>query len=149
MFLHLLSMIALYVSAGSFIALIFSYINLYFPDILTTDNYYYSKSLYESIRWSISILIIVFPVYLWTNWTLGKQYSALPEKRNLKVRKWLIYFTIFIAAGVIIGDVVTLIYNLLGGELTIRFLFKILTVLLVSGAIFGYYFSDLRKYRTE
>lgn len=42
-------------------------------------------------------------------------------------------------------DLITLVFNLLNGEISIRFIMKILVVLLISGSIFLYYFSILRK----
>lgn len=147
-FLHLLSILALYFSAISFLVLIFQYLNIFFiPDIL--DDYYSRQSAASGIRWSLSALIVVFPVYLLTNWYLNKSYLKEPEKRNLRVRRWLIYFTLFAAAGIIIGDLVSLIYNFLGGELTMRFLLKILAVFFVAGATFTYYFWDLKINKTE
>ena len=147
-FLHLLAIITLYVAAGGLVTLLFQYVNVFFPDPLV-DGYYSIQSAYGAIRWAISTLIIVFPVYVLTSWFLNKGYVANPSKRNLRIRKWLIYFTLFVAAVVIIGDLVTLIYNLLGGELTIRFFLKILAVLTVAGSIFSYYFWDVRKHKTE
>ena len=148
-FLHLLAIITLYASAISFILLIFEYINVLIPDPLMVGGYYSLDSSYGAIRWYISSLIVIFPVYVLTSRFLNKNYNEFPEKRNLRVRKWLIYFTLFLAAIIIIGDLVTLIYNLLGGELTNRFLLKILTIFFVAGSIFGYYFSDIKKHRTE
>jgi len=149
-FLHLLAIITLYVAAGSLVTLLFQYVNIFFPDPLAGDYYSYAlQSAYSTIRWAISTLIIVFPVYVLTSWFLNKGYIANPSKRNLRIRKWLIYFTLFVASIVIIGDLVTLIYNLLGGELTVRFLLKTLVVLVVSGSVFTYYFWDVRKYKTE
>lgn len=141
-FLHLLGIIALYISAGSLISLLFEYINIFFPDPL---NYYSYLSIAGSIRWSMASLIIVFPVYILVSWMLDKDYGMNPEKRELKIRKWLVYFTLFIAAITIIIDLVTLVYNFLGGDLTARFILKILTVLSVAGTVFGYYLWDLRK----
>jgi hypothetical protein len=40
---------------------------------------------------------------------------------------------------------VGLIYNVLGGELTIRFALKALTVLLIAGGTLAYFLSDIRK----
>lgn len=147
-FLHLLAIATLYTSATSFILLIFEYINVAIPDPLTV-GYYSLSSSYGSIRLYVASLIVVFPVFVFVSWFLNKSYNKFPEKRNLRVRKWLIYFTLFVAAIIIIGDLVTLIYNLLGGELTYRFLLKIITIFFVTGSIFGYYFADIRKHKTE
>lgn len=145
-FLHLLAIIALYVSAGSFIALLFQYINLGFPDPIAGGDYYGIRSVYSVIRWSIATLVIVFPAYLGASWLLNKSYAAAPAKKNLRIRKWLIYFTLFAAAIIIAGDLVALIFNLLGGELTARFLLKMLTILFVIGSVFVYYFWDLKRH---
>src|SRR3989344_1827288 len=90
-FLHILSVVALYVAVGSFVALVFQYINLWIPDPLEA-GYIYILSIYDSIRWSIAILIIVFPVYVWSIWFLNRGYASFPERREMKSRKWLIYF---------------------------------------------------------
>jgi hypothetical protein len=60
------------------------------------------------------------------------------------VRRWLTYLTLFIAACVLIGDFVSLVYNVLGGELTVRFVLKVLTVGIIAGTVFWYYLSELR-----
>lgn len=149
-FMHLLAIITLYTSAAVFLVMIFQYINVLFPDPLEFGMGSYAlSSAHSAIRWSISSLIIVFPVYVLTSWFLNKNYSKTPAKRNLWIRKWLIYFTLFAAALIIIGDLVTLTNRLLEGEFTIRFILKVITVFFVSGSVFYYYFSDLRKHRTE
>lgn len=141
-FLHFLSILALYISAGGFIALLFQYINVFLPDPL--DHYSY-QNIAGSIRWAMASLIIVFPVYVLVSWLLNKDYFLNPEKRELKIRKWLVYFTLFVTAIAIISDLVALVYKFLGGDLTARFLLKAAVVLLVAGAVFGYYLGDLRK----
>lgn len=143
-FLHLLSIIALYVSAGMFVNLIFNYVNIWLPDAVS-DNYYTILSARSSARWAIASLIVVFPVYIWSVWFLNKNYAAVPEKREMKIRKWLLYFTLFAAGIIIMGDFVTLIYNFLQGELTVRFVLKIVAVFIVAGAVFGYYLQDLKR----
>ncbi len=148
-FLQLLSIITLYASAISFTVLIFQYINVLVPDPLGVGGYYDTYGARQAIRWSIAVLMVVFPVYAAVGWFLNKEYVRHPEKRNIRIRKWLLYFTLFVAALIIIGDLVTLIYNLLGGELTFRFFLKMLTILFVAGSIFGYYLFDIRKHHTE
>ena len=147
-FLHLLVIISLYAAAISFIALIFQYINVLISDPLE-QQFFGLQAAYSVIRWSISSLIIIFPVYIISTWYLNKSYAAFPEKRSIRIRKWLIYFTLFMTALIIIGDLVALVFNLLGGELTIRFLLKILTVFFVAGTVFYYYFWDLRRHKIE
>jgi len=148
-FMHLLAIVTLYTSAISFLVLVFQYVNVLLPDPLSPDGFYNLSSAYSKIRWSISSLIIVFPVYIFTTWHLNKSYSATPSKSNLRIRKWLIYFTLFAAALIIIGDLVTLVYNFLGGELTLRFILKVLSVFFVTISVFVYYFWELKKYKNE
>ena len=149
-FLHLLAIVTLYASAASFITTVFQYINLAFPDVLEGGrDYWAAQGARSAIRFALSSLIVVFPVYVWVMWFLNKSYIKEPEKRNLRIRRWLIYFTLFVTALIIIGDLVALVNNLLGGEFTVRFILKVLTVFFVAASVFYYYFSDLRKYRTE
>jgi hypothetical protein len=54
-----------------------------------------------------------------------------------------------VAACALIGDVTTLVYNLLGGELTVRFVLKVLTVGIIAGTAFTYYLRDLRRDEVE
>ncbi len=141
-FTHLLSIIALYISSGGLIALLFQYINLFFPDALSPIYY---SGVADSIRWAMASLFILFPVYLFVLRMLNNEYAASPEKRELKIRKWLVYFTLWAAALIIIGDLTTLVYNFLGGDLTTRFALKVFVILAVIGEIFAYYLLDLRQ----
>ena len=148
-FLHLLAMSALYFSAGSFITLIFQYVSILFPDPLENTGYYDPSYRYTAIRFAISALIVIFPVYLFTTRYLNKLYRASAEIRTMRIRKWLTYLTLFVAAGIIIGDLVALVNGLLGGGLTARFVLKVITVLFVAGSIFYYYLWDLKRTKSE
>lgn len=142
-FLYLVLFLTLYISAFSTGSLLFDFINHFIPDPLTPyDATSFSA---QSIRTATASLIITFPLFLFVSHLLGKAIRRDPEKRGSKVRKWLTYLTLFIAAGIIIGDLITLVSNLLSGELSIRFILKVLTVLLIAGSIFGYYLWDLRQ----
>ncbi len=142
-FLYLVLFMTLYISAFSFGTLIFQFINRWLPDVL--QGGYMDSSISDAIRMSTSSLVIAFPVFYYVSWVLYKASQRDPDKRSSKIRKWLTYITLFIAAGVIIGDSITLVYNLLGGELTLRFTLKVLTIGAIAGTIFGYYLWDLRK----
>lgn len=148
-FLQLGAMVALYASAISFTMLIFEYINVLLPDPLGIGGYYDVSGSFQSIRWNIALLIVVFPLYVWMTWFLEKSYKKYPERRKIWIRKWLVYLTLFAAAIIIIGNFVTLIYNGLGGELTRRFIFKAITLFFVTGSVFGYYFLDIKKHKDD
>src|SRR3989344_1384050 len=142
-FYHLLSIVTLYMSAISFITLLFSLINQWFPDPLS-----YAYGVNESIRWSAAILIVAFPVYLLLMWLINKDIAADPSHRELRVRKWLGYLTLFIAAITSIVDIATLVYYLLGGEITIRFILKVIVVLIIAAGVFFYYLKEIRTSKT-
>src|SRR5690606_27640439 len=93
----------------------------------------------QAMRWSVASLVIAFPVFLYLSWLMGRAIRREPMKRASRVRKWLTYLTLFIAASVLVGDLITLLYNFLGGELGLRFMLKVLTVGVIAGTVFVYY----------
>ena len=141
-FMNLLTVIGLYVVVVSFGALVFQLINTYFPDPLEASWGNFAR---ESLRWPLSVLVIVFPLYIWLTSYGEKDLLKNPLKRELQTRKWLLYFTLFAAAIVIVIDLITLIFRFLEGELTVRFLLKVITVLLIAAAVFLYYAWNVRK----
>ncbi len=120
-FMYLVLFGTLYTSAYYLGDLIFDLINLSFPDP-AQESEIYGTYIRQSMRWSISSLIVAFPVFLYLSWTTEREVTRDPVKRASKVRRWLTYLTLFSSACALIGDVTTLVYNALGGELTIRFL---------------------------
>jgi hypothetical protein len=90
-------------------------------------------------------VVISFPLFLLLTVRLDRELRSDPAKRASRVRKWLTYLTLFLAAGFLTGDLVALVYHFLSGELTIRFLLKVLVVGAIAGMAFGYYLRDLRK----
>lgn len=141
-FMQLLAIIALYVGVISFGSLLFGIVNIFFPDQLSFESARFAKN---SMRWQLSILVVLFPVYVWLTSFLQKEITLNPAKRELKTRKWLLYFTLFIASIVIAGDLISLVYRFLNGELTIRFLLKVLIVLFLALSVFMYYGWNLKK----
>jgi len=97
------------------------------------------------MRWSTASLVIAFPVFLLLSRQIAAAIARDPVKRLSPVRRWLTYLTLFLAATALIGDLTTLVYNALGGELTTRFVLKVATVGAIAGTIFGYYLRDVRQ----
>jgi len=139
-FMNLLVFVTLYASVISFLALIFAYVNVIFPDNLNYYGNYFAEIITPS-----SVLIIIFPLFILTSWLLSRDFAHDSQKKELKFRKWLIYLTLFAAAITIIVDLISLVSSFYHGELTSRFIFKVLAVLLVALGVFWYYFLDLKK----
>jgi hypothetical protein len=137
----------LYLSAYGLGSLLFQFINLAFPDPLWSQAKI--DAIPEAIRWSIASLVVATPVFLYAARTISRGVALEPLKRTSPVRRWLTYLTLAIAAGVLIGDSTSLVYNLLGGEATARFLLKALTIGSIAGTVFVYYLHDLRRDEKE
>lgn len=141
-FLYLLMFGALYVSAYQLGSLLFSIINLAFPSEL---NPYEGPGAELAIRWATSSLIIAFPLFLGVSIKLDREIRADPTRRQSAVRRWLTYLTLLVAAGFIVGDLITLVNNLLSGELTVRFMLKFAVVAVITGVVFAYFLHSARK----
>lgn len=141
-FLHLGAIVALYVVAGNFISLLFEIINKAYPAV--GDYGYFMGG--SQISLPVATLIIVFPVFVFLSRLVHQSYLESPAKKDLAVRKWLTYITLFIAGIMLVGDLVTVLYKFLDGQdLTLAFYLKALTVFLVSGLVFGFYLQDIRE----
>lgn len=141
MFLYLVLFTSLYISVWNFGSLVFEFIDRAIPDITQRGSDVYST---QSIRWSVSALIVAFPVFLWTSRYIGRRLAMNPAGRLSPARRWCTYITLFIAVAVLVGDATTLIYNLLGGELTARFILKAMVVAGIAASALLYYLRDLR-----
>lgn len=143
-FHHLLSFAALYTLVISTIVLFFQYINRLFPD--PALEVWRSEGQLSAIRWSMAAIIVAFPFLLWMSRIIHREMEKHPEKSWSAIRRWLTYITLFVAASTIGVDIITLIYNLLEGELSTRFLSKVFVVLVAAGLVFTYYFQALKIY---
>jgi len=142
-FLHAGLIVALYASVIALVNLIFRIINVQFPQVDEYARHYYTGG--SPISMPVATLIVAFPLFIYFSHIVYKSYKAQPEKRDLSIRKWLLYITLFIAGIVLAGDLVTVIFYFLDGrELTAGFVLKALTLFVVAGAVFGYYLKDLK-----
>ena len=139
-FLELWVMGSLYLSATFIITLLFQYVNYFFVDV--ANPYSFSQA---TVRWTVATLVAILPTHIFALRLREKEYLAEPQKREHKFRKLLIYLTLFIAAIACVVDLATLVYFFLNGELSVRFLLKVLAVALVAGGVFWYYLKDLKR----
>ena len=146
-FIYLVMFAALYVTAYHLGSLICNFIDRAFPDPVQYPRGQFN--FVDSIRLNIATLIVAFPLFLYTFRIVNRSIARDPTKRASRPRKWLTYLTLFIAVVSLAADMITLVYNVLGGELTLRFFLKVLTVAVIAGGTFGYFLWDIRKGEEE
>ncbi len=140
------AMVALYGSVVAFITLIFAYVNQAFPDALE-QTYYSSYDPYSGpIRFAMATLIVFVPLTVLLLQLIRKDISKDHTRAEIWVRKWALFLTLFIAGFSMATDLIVLINYFLGGEVTMRFILKVLTVLLVASAIFMHFLADYWGY---
>jgi hypothetical protein len=140
-FAYLLTFVMLYLGVIHLISLLWLIILVQFPDPASWNW----MNPYDSMRNSIASLIIVWPVFLLMSRYLVGDLKRNPQKIELWVRRWLTYLTIFVSSVTIIIDLITLLNSFLGGELTTRFVLKVIVVLLVAASVLGYEFWELKR----
>lgn len=140
-FLNLGSIVTLYISTISFISLVYVIINYFFPDLLT---YYYDGGR-DTIRWTVSCLVVLFPLYIFLTKLINKDIAVFPAKKNLWIKKWSVYLTLFLTGATVAVDLIILLNFFLGGEITTRFILKVIAVLLTALYVFLVYLHDLKR----
>jgi len=136
------ALIALYVSLTSLITLIFGLINIKFPDEL--DYLYAIESTREGMRASIAFLIVFFPAYITLTRISNQNRRKDEQGEYTTLAKWLIYFSLLVGFGVLLGDLVAVLMYFLNGEITTRFILKAAALFAIVGVALYYYILDVR-----
>jgi hypothetical protein len=144
-FFHLLAFTALYAWAISLICLVFTYIEFAFPDPATRTSTYALEASLSSIRASLATLIVSYPLFLLVWGFLLREVRLFPEKAKSGVRRWLSFLSLFVGAVTILTDVIVVVYYLVEGDLTVRFLLKVLALLGITAGLFVYLALVLRS----
>lgn len=139
-FMYLLGTGTLYFSVFAVLSVLFALIDSTFPDPLVSY-----RSPGDEARWPLALLVVIFPVYFWVSRFLYKDTSSHPEKTSIRIRRWLLYLTVFLAAVLLIGDLVGLVFKFLEGDLTAPFILKVISIFAVGAAVFWYYLYELRR----
>ncbi len=140
-FVHLGVLVSLYVSVISILTLLFSIIDQVFP-----KEFSYTDPYAGGVSMAMAMLIVAFPLCVFFTRALSKEELIFPEKRNLWVRKVVTYCTLFLAIVVVAIDLIVLLNSFFSGEeITASFALKVFFIIVVIGAVGGYYLYDLRR----
>jgi type II secretory pathway pseudopilin PulG len=142
--LSLFSFVLLGTSAYALGVLYFAIITLLLPDPLS-QSWYAEESARSSAHWSIASLIIAFPLYVMALRVWFKKFREEERVVESAATRWLTYLVLFVAAGTVVGDLVAVLYTFLQGEISGRFVLKALTILVVAGAVFLFYYFERQK----
>src|SRR5688572_26871342 len=142
-FLYLVLFATLYITAFNVGVVLFRLLDVLLPD--PTQRWETVRSAAAGARGATAGLVVAFPVFLLVSRGMSRGIEREPEKRGSKIRKWLTYITLFVAAMVLIGDLTFLVSRLLEGELPLRVLLKVLVVFAIAGTVFGHYLGELRR----
>ncbi len=137
------SFILLAIVATAFGVLYYQIINAFFPDPLqvTYGSYDASRS---AMHYAMAALFIGFPIFVLVVRLWFRRFLSEEGRVESKLSKWLTYLVLLVAAVGLVGDLITTIFFLLQGEVTIRFFLKALTVFVIFATIFGFYFIERR-----
>jgi len=146
-FVHLLSFAALYTWVISLLTLLFTCINVTWRDPAWPEHRYSRDYANSSIRWSLAAIVVAYPVFLLLWRPFLRAMARDPERRRGSAFRWLTYLSLFFASATVLTDLITFVYYAFEGELTLRFVSKVLVLFVVSGAVFVYLALTLRDDR--
>lgn len=104
-------------------------------DIWLADATMHSYVNTSSIRWSMATLIVVAPLFLWLHVRAEALSRDDAGHRRAPLRKRLGAIALFMAALVLLGDTIAVVFALLNGEMTAQFFAKALVVAGVAGLV--------------
>ncbi|HXB71054.1 MAG TPA: DUF5671 domain-containing protein [Candidatus Acidoferrales bacterium] len=144
-FLYLLSFSTLATWSGALGSMLFQFIDYWIPDAVSPHVVYGLRS---TVTWQMASIAVAFPIYLLVMKLIFGEAANAPERLQSGVRKWLTYIALLATAGAVICDLIWFFDYFLTGELTLRFMLKSATVILICGGIFAYYLGSLRWNRS-
>src|SRR5258707_2148103 len=142
-FLYLLSFSMLATWTIGLGSVMFTLIDRWIRDPLSPANNYYADGYYQMAD-SLACIIVAFPLYLLTTRYILREVRLHPEKLESPVRKWLTYIALLIAAGIVVGDLITILTYFLRAELTGRCVVETSVVLAISGRDLWYDLGSLQ-----
>ncbi len=132
--IHFLSLAAV---ALSLTQISFTAAEKWIPDLLV-DNAWRSRSMIESTRYALSVLIVIMPLYF-----------VVTRRSQKTMNSWIQKFmagAVLLTSGIVaLSTLAVLVYNFISGEIGLRFSVQLAVVLLISGGIAAYYQLHFRE----
>lgn len=141
-FIYLMSFVTLYVVVGAIIGLYFTFLDSLFPDpgwaMVNVE------AMLDGVRYAIAAVIVAFPLFVILSTVLERIATRSPEAGKPPIARWLTSLTMFLAAAVMMGDLITLLFYFLDGSVTTRFVLKVVVLFVIAEVILSYYYLTPR-----
>jgi cation transport ATPase len=138
-FYYLLSLISLGAMALGLGIIVFEVLDKVFVDVSSS---YFSM---QALKTAFSTLIISTPIYYICSHLLSKSIRKNELSLESSLRKWLIYLILLVTSVIMLVWLVSILNSFLNGEMTIKFILKALTALIISAMIFSYYLYNIKQ----
>lgn len=146
-FIYLMSFFTLYVVVTAIIVLYYMFLDFLFPDpgwsVIDFD------AELNVVRYAIAAIMVAFPLFLILSQILERLTRRTPDSHKQPVARWLTYLTMFLAAAVMMGDLITLLFYFLDGSVTTRFVLKVVVLFVIAEVILSYYYLTPRTAPTD
>jgi hypothetical protein len=145
-FLYLLHLVSLGFMTVNFGIVVFQIINKNVADALVAYSGSYDPA---ALKFAIAALLVSTPIFYAISFLLQKSLYKGELKKDSAVRRWLTYLILFVSFCIFIGWLIAFVNNFLNGELTLKFILKTLSVLVIAAAVFGFYLYDVVRKEVE
>ncbi|TVQ04398.1 MAG: hypothetical protein EA338_01490 [Roseinatronobacter sp.] len=123
------------------VALAFWLVEIWVPEADGSTGYGTARSM----RWSIAVLVVILPLFLWLQARTDRDARANPGQLRSPTRKKFGAVTVFLAALVLVADAIAVVFAFLNGDMTLQFLIKAAIVALVAGLVIAWFRSFLAE----
>ncbi|RPI77562.1 MAG: hypothetical protein EHM42_13715 [Planctomycetaceae bacterium] len=145
LFRYLLCFVTLYILLVNLVLLYFGYLDRLLPDPAEVEGRIVDPDQrFSALRWSLAMVCVTFPVYFGLSRSIVNEVVAAPEKTRSPARRFFTWLTVFIAAVTALFNGITLLYYFFEGELSPRFVLKVVILFFISAAVFIYHLLSLR-----
>lgn len=127
--LYGLMFVALLTVTYNLVDLGFDLIEAWLPDPLR-DGHGFGNP--ESMRWSIAVLVVALPVFVWLDRRAARALAGDPGQRRAPLRQKFGALTLFLAALALLGAAIAVVYAGLTGVVTAQFMAKVALVVVLA-----------------
>lgn len=134
--LYGLMFVALLTVTFNLIGLGFDLIEMWLPDPLRSEQEFGNLG---SMRWSIAVLVVALPVFLWLDRRAARALSGDPGQRRAPLRQKFGALTLFLSVLALLSAAVAVVYAGLTGVVTAQFLAKVALVVLLALLVIAWF----------